>query len=213
MNEQLSLLESEDSASIGTLPGADTARTTGLSVRGADFSPCGTYRYCLWRRIGSGDWVNFLMLNPSTADALTDDPTVRRCIGYARAWRCGGIWITNLYAYRATRPRDLAKAGASAVGPGNDAQIARIAALAGLVVCAWGNHAADVDPGRAGAVLRILEHVGTAPQILGLTAAGQPQHPLFLPKDRPCRTWQASERLALLSRLSNVNTPRRIRHG
>ena len=79
-------------------------------IKSAEISPCGLYRYSLTRKWEA--WkgtVNFIMLNPSTADAQEDDPTIRRCIGFAKAWGYGGIVVTNLFAYRATNPKELKK--------------------------------------------------------------------------------------------------------
>src|SRR5581483_9586135 len=97
------------------------------------------YRYSLARFFGDGGVVNFIMLNPSTADAETDDPTIRRCLGFAKAWGYGTLVVTNLFAYRATDPAELAKAG-DPVGPDNDTRLWSEAQLSDLVVCAWGNH-------------------------------------------------------------------------
>lgn len=82
---------------------------------GADFSPCQRYRYKLWRKWGNGDLVNFLMLNPSTADAVQNDPTVERCERRARQLGFDGLIVTNLFAFRATDPRTL-KAAPDPIG-------------------------------------------------------------------------------------------------
>jgi hypothetical protein len=75
---------------------------------GAEFSDCGTYRYALWRTWNAlQPGVLFVGLNPSTADATTDDPTIRRCIGFAKRWGYGGITMANVFAYRATDPREM----------------------------------------------------------------------------------------------------------
>jgi hypothetical protein len=130
--------------------------------------------------------VNFVMLNPSTADAVQDDPPVRRCVAFARAWGYGGLVITNLYALRATDPGALWRA-ADPVGPDNEEYLRRHATRAALVVCAWGTHGRPVRGGmgrvrgRGPVVLRRLESWGVAPRALRLTAAGQPAHPLYLP--------------------------------
>ena len=144
-------------------------------MTGATFSADGRYRYRLWRRWDRArPVVAFVMLNPSTADATRDDPTIRRCISFARAWGFGGVEVVNLFAYRATDPRVLRRAR-DPVGPGNDRQIARACREAALVVAAWGaSHAGD----RAAHVLRRL----SAPRCFGTTRSGQPAHPLYLPR-------------------------------
>ena len=88
----------------------------GLTASGAVFSPCERYRYKLWRVWDPArplGCVMFLMLNPSTATDTEDDPTIRRCIGYARSWGYGGLYVGNLFAYRATDPADLRRADSS----------------------------------------------------------------------------------------------------
>lgn len=150
----------------------------------AHISSCGRYRYML-RRSWSGDpRAVFVMLNPSTADALQDDPTIRRCIGFAKAWGCGGLWVGNLYAYRATNPRDLWTVD-DPVGPDNDLWLASCAlGVAGPVVAAWGAHA---RPDRVDAVRR-LPGMGSL-EALGVTTAGAPRHPLYLPKAAQLAPW------------------------
>lgn len=148
-------------------------------AKGATLSACGLYRYQLWRRWDSAlPAVNWIMLNPSTADASEDDPTIRRCVGFAKAWGYGGIVVTNLFAFRATDPRDMKKA-ADPVGPENDDAIVATAAGAGLVVCAWGAH--GVHLGRSGEVLAMLFCGSVKTTALKLTSAGEPCHPLYLP--------------------------------
>src|SRR5262245_40859152 len=94
----------------------------------AVFSSCGTYRYVLRREIGPGDTTaTFIMLNPSTADAARDHPTIRRCIGFARRWGCGQLVCLNLFAFRATDPARL-KCAADPVGPRNEDWFRRILA-------------------------------------------------------------------------------------
>ena len=129
-----------------------------------------------------GPMVNFIMLNPSTADAIEDDPTIRRCIGFARSWGHGGIIVTNLYAWRATNPRrlrDKIKFGneREAIGHNNASFILQHAKESQLVVAAWGTHAGIRGKG----VLAELQARGIFPQALRLTAAGDPCHPLYLP--------------------------------
>jgi len=152
-------------------------------VRAAAFSRCGRYRYALWRRWGEGDEVLFVMLNPSTADAERDDPTIRRCIGLARAWGFSGVRVANLFAWRATDPRDLRRADAP-VGPANDRWLRRLQADAALTVAAWGVHGRW--QGRDRALLRRLGDL----QVLGLTREGLPRHPLYVRNDALPLPWR-----------------------
>lgn len=140
------------------------------------FDARGRYRYRLWRRWrASGPVVAFVMLNPSTADAERDDPTIRRCTGFARAWGFAAMTVVNLFALRATDPARLRRAR-DPVGPDNDRHIAAAAAGSDAVVLAWGNHGAL--GGRDRAVLDLL--AGSRPSCLGVTGSGQPRHPLYL---------------------------------
>lgn len=141
----------------------------------ATFSSCRKYRYDLWRRWKDGPYVMFIGLNPSTADETNDDPTVRRCIGYAQAWGYSALCMTNIFAWRNTDPAKM-KATAEPVGPENDAHLARLASAAGLVVAAWGTHGAHL--GRGEAVRKLIKNL----HCLKLTADGSPSHPLYLPK-------------------------------
>jgi len=141
--------------------------------------PDDCYRYILTRRWDEGSYVNFLMLNPSTADANVDDPTIRRCIGYARAWGYGSLVVTNLFAWRATDPKQL-KSIMDPVGPKNDRVILETARAAHMVIAAWGNH--GNLHGRDDAVRRLLAEAGIALHCLTVSpGSGQPAHPLYLP--------------------------------
>ena len=105
---------------------------------GALISSCGTYRYVLWRTWKvSREIVNFVMLNPSTADAETDDPTIRRCVAFAKRWGYGGIVVTNLYAYRASSPKALFFDG-HPIGLDNERHLKLAARAASRLVVAWG---------------------------------------------------------------------------
>ncbi|NCA72531.1 MAG: DUF1643 domain-containing protein [Sphingobacteriia bacterium] len=140
----------------------------------AVFSPCGRYRYVLWRHWGGpGGEAMIVGLNPSTADADRDDPTIRRCIAFARDWGYAGLCMTNLFAYRATKPADLLAAD-DPVGSDNDAWLREMAAHAAIVVAAWGVH--GTWRGREQAVRKMLPQLAC----LGLTRQGQPRHPLYL---------------------------------
>lgn len=118
------------------------------------------------------------MLNPSTADAERDDPTIRRCIGFARSWGFGGLLIANLWTLRATDPRELARADVPARNHRESAVALReLAERSALVVEAWGAH--HTAARRELAVRRLLE--GRAPRaVLGRTRDGSPAHPLYL---------------------------------
>lgn len=149
----------------------------------AEFSDCGLYRYRLERRLGFvySKVCTFLMLNPSTADAEEDDPTIRRCIAFAHTWRCGSLIVTNIFAYRATDPKVM-KAVDDPVGPDNDAAILRAANDAarsgGLLICAWGAHGRHRD--RDQAVMQLLERAPIEPMALDETMDGSPRHPLYI---------------------------------
>ena len=143
----------------------------------AVFSPDRVYRYALRRMWDSSSpIVLFVGLNPSTADESKDDPTIRRCVGFARRWGFGGIWMTNLFAYRATHPRELRRV-ADPVGPENDEWILRSQEECTLVVAAWGNGGRYRN--RVGAVLPLLKNS----HCLAVNQSGQPAHPLFLRGD------------------------------
>lgn len=152
----------------------------------AVFSSCGLYRFALTREWGQGGRVCFIMLNPSTADHLRNDPTIARCENRARDMGATGFRIVNLFAFRATYPREL-RAAPDPVGPGNDADIRRAARWADQVICAWGVHGGLHDRGRE--VRDLLHRQGIALLHLGLTKAGAPRHPLYLPRDRQVTPW------------------------
>jgi hypothetical protein len=154
-------------------------------LRTATISNCERFRYSLGRRWGSGFPLLFVMLNPSIADAEVDDATIRRCISFATAHSFAAIEVVNLFAFRATKPRDLALAG-WLPGPDNDYHIGVSVIAAGAVCVAWGAHAAHhrVDE-RVQHVLPLIRKLGHQPQCLRITRSGHPQHPLMLPSN--CR--------------------------
>jgi len=140
----------------------------------AEFSACGRYRYSLtriWDR--AGPTILFIGLNPSTADAEKNYPTICRCLGFARDWNYGGLIVCNLFAFRATDPRGL-RIVDDPVGRKNDAAIRRASETAERVVVAWGIHGRL--GGRADEVLASLRR----PYCLGVTLDGSPKHPLYL---------------------------------
>lgn len=150
----------------------------------AVISDCGKYRYVLTRQVGPGArTATFVMLNPSTADAAQDDPTIRRCSGFARQWDCGRLVVLNLFAFRATDPKDLKRAS-DPVGPDNEAWFRRQmqslpAETRGPVVCGWGVHGDHL--GQDQVALGWLDDLGITPVALGLTSYGFPKHPLYVP--------------------------------
>ena len=143
----------------------------------AIYSPCERYRYALTREWGHGGRVLFVMLNPSTATEAQNDPTVERCERRARALGYGAFRVCNIFAYRATDPRDM-RAAEDPVGPDNDAALAGGAAWADAVVCAWGTHGAHLARGPA--VEALLRATGRPLAHLGLTKDGHPRHPLYV---------------------------------
>jgi hypothetical protein len=157
-------------------------------LRSAVVSDCGAYRYELTRR-----WditlprVGWIMLNPSTADAEVDDPTIRRCIGFAKAWGYGGIVVRNMYALRATDPKAL-RTHPDPIGRFNSSYLRRCAAEP-VTVCAWGANADPVD--EQGTVGGLIVN-GVRLYHLGLTKNGSPRHPLYLKAGLRPTAWEVS---------------------
>lgn len=152
----------------------------------------GPYRYTLTREWDAkGPPVVFVMLNPSTADADVDDPTIRRCLAFARTWGCGSLTVVNLYALRSPSPEALWRAR-DPVGPRNDAALAETTRTAmtrgGVAVAAWGVHARE---DRVEHVLgRVLPADPANPLFcLGTTRSGAPRHPLFVPGETRLQVW------------------------
>lgn len=142
--------------------------------KGAIFNEDRRYRYVLWRIWDStGPLVLFIGLNPSTADEQKDDPTVRKCIGFARRWGCGGLILVNLFALQATKPVDL-RAAVDPVGPDNDRWIQIQLGIADLVVGAWGNHGDYM--GREERFLKEIQEL----YCLQINNTGHPTHPFYL---------------------------------
>lgn len=148
--------------------------------RSARFSPCRRFRYSLWRNWRgllpeTTGYVMFIGLNPSTANELNDDPTVRRCIAYAKTWGFEGLCMTNLFAYRATDPAEML-AQPDPIGEENDQALIDLAGAAGIVIAAWGAHGTHMR--RGDAVRQLIPNL----HYLRLTKDGHPGHPLYLPK-------------------------------
>ena len=149
-------------------------------IRAAEFSDCNLYRYTLTRIWDeTKPIINWIGLNPSTADAMLDDPTIRREMNFSRRWGYGGMIKTNLYAYRATDPRDMASAP-EPIGRDNDLYIESVARKSNVIVFAWGTHA--MARARAEYVAtKIL--VRRQAWCLGVTSEGFPRHPVRLRAD------------------------------
>jgi len=155
---------------------------------GAQLSPCGRYRWKLWRGWADAARACFVMLNPSTAGELADDPTIRKCVGFAKRWDLGGIVVVNLFAFRATDPRELVRARAAGIdihGPLNHVAIAEAARESERIVLDWGAGLPRGYASRPHAVIATINNA--APHVpvtcLGRTRDGQPRHPLMLAYD------------------------------
>ena len=154
-------------------------------LRSARISEDGRYRYALLRRwtLGGGA-VAFVMLNPSTADAELDDPTVRRCVGFAKAWGYGAVHVLNLFAYRATDPVVLTFAD-DPVGSENDVYLLRHAEAGVPMVAGWGAH--KMARTRAA---EVTSRLGIRWLALGTTKDGSPRHPLYVKSDVQPVEWR-----------------------
>lgn len=156
--------------------------------RDAFISVCGKFRYSLTREWGDGPRLLFVMLNPSTADALEDDPTIRRCIAFAKAEGFGSLEVVNLFAYRATDPADLRRAGYP-IGPDADWYINMAASQAEKVCLAYG--AAPWADERIQSVLPLLRQAGHDTYCLHITKSGYPGHPLYLASAKRLRPYDS----------------------
>ena len=149
-----------------------------LQLIGSDavFSECRKYRYALWRR-----WemehplILFIGLNPSTADETKNDPTIRRCINFAKDWGYGGVMIANLFAFRSTSP-EIMKQQKDPIGKENDLWIEKLADASQSVIAAWGNHGEFKN--RYKEVIKLIPNL----HCLKITKNGNPSHPLYLPQ-------------------------------
>mgnify|MGYP001231335547 CR=1 FL=1 len=143
------------------------------------FSECGLYRYRLTRTLhGDKNPLLIIGLNPSTADATHNDPTIRRCIGFAERWGHNALVVANLFSYRSTQPKGLKKARFP-VGPETDRILQEEAMKAGTILAAWGAHGGLFDRNRD--VLALLQDYPLF--CLGKTKAGHPRHPLYIRAD------------------------------
>jgi hypothetical protein len=153
---------------------------------GANFNNDRSRRYRLWRAWGGGSRVCFVMLNPSIADETILDPTIRRCIGFARAWSMSGLYVVNLFSIVSSCPKVLA-ANPESIDLENDLHIIRTARSSSLVVCAWGAFPAAQDRGQR--VTTLLHDEGVATHCLGKTKGGYPRHPLYLRANTKLEEW------------------------
>ena len=163
---------------------------TDTSFSTALYSDCERYRYALsrvWDQ--AGDRVLFVMLNPSKATEIDNDPTVERCERRARALGYGSFCVTNIFAWRETDPKAL-RVATNPVGPDNDDVLCQQAAKADCIIAAWGVHGDHL--GRGSKVEHALRGAGHDLYHLGLTKAGLPRHPLYVAYATQPEIWQAA---------------------
>lgn len=176
----------------------------------AYLSDCGTYRYELERDWAAPDAhdqsVVWIMLNPSTADATADDPTIRRCISFAKTWGVERLKVVNLFAYRATDPKELATAE-DPTGSLNFAVIEdaffNAADFGDIVVCAWGASAPIDTTEAAERIKATAEHFGVDMYCLGTTKNGSPRHPLYVKGDTELELLPAAGHIAPIEQPTN----------
>lgn len=156
-------------------------------ISSACYSPCEAYRYALTREWDEkGRKLLFIMLNPSTATEEKNDPTIERCERRAMTLGYGAFRACNLFAFRATDPRDLKKAKAP-IGPDNLGQVLEAARWADDILCAWGTHGAHMGMGEV--VATLLRSEGFTLHHLGFSKEGHPKHPLYLPYEARLQPW------------------------
>ena len=154
--------------------------------RDAEFSSCGSYRYSLFRIWDESlSAVLFNMLNPSSADGTKDDPSIRRCISYAKDWGFGSMFVGNLFALKSTKLTGLLES-TNPEGPENLKFLLKLSSHCKMIVCAWGN----------GTILKKLsanspKNLNRKLHCLKLSLDGIPCHPLYLPKDLKPIEWKA----------------------
>lgn len=158
-----------------------------VNTKGAYFSLCRKYRYKLWRVWEpSKPTCLFILLNPSTADEVENDPTVERCERRARQMGFGGLVVCNLFAFRATS-REVMKIQKDPIGPKNDSTIAEEAAKAGMVICGWGEDGQHLS--RSKAILTLLRSAKVPTHYLRLNKSGEPRHPLYISYKQQPQPW------------------------
>jgi hypothetical protein len=145
--------------------------------KGAIFSSCKKHRLQLWREWDSNlPKVLFIMLNPSTADDQQDDPTLRRCIDFAKQWGYGGLYVGNLYSLRAVDPKTLLKVSKFSHRD-NYKHLVNMVQQCQLVVYAWGNYPIIK---KLGIPLNVFNHLEQKLYCIALSKTGTPKHPLYL---------------------------------
>lgn len=153
-----------------------------VSKSGAKLSECRIYRYALWRHWdwqGQKNCVMFIGINPSTADETKDDTTITKCIGFAKRWGYGGLYMMNLYGYRSPYPHEMVRVD-DPVGPGNDVTFWNYGKVVGLVVAAWGSSVSARHKSRMqyqSRINQVLACVARPVYCLGRTQDGSPRHP------------------------------------
>lgn len=183
------------------MPKPKTIDSTIWIEASAEFSPCKQYRYRLVRSwCAEKPMLAIIGLNPSTADEKQLDPTLRKCVKYAKAWGFGKLTMLNIFAFRSTDPYVLAKKpwGFDLVGPDNDFHIADVASKAKMVLAAWGTHA--WVNGRERHALKLLTDRGITLHHLGRTKAGFPRHPLYVLDSMKPIEWDAQQ---IMNRINN----------
>lgn len=168
--------------------------------RSAAISDDGLYRYRLERQWSTVPGVTtFVMLNPSTADAEVDDPTIRRCMGFAKRWGHGRLVVVNLFAFRSSDPVELLEAD-DPIGPENRGHLSRAARETGLIIAAWGAPKSKLYALQYMQVLEARKALAGPPTVtqaegrsifcLGVTKRGHPRHPLYLSKGAGLRKFR-----------------------
>ena len=160
-------------------------------IRTANISEDRRYRYTLTRRWGTIEsGVTWIMLNPSTADAEVDDPTIRRCMAFTQHFGFEAMVVVNCFAYRATDPKELVEVGADvALGEYNGGYVREACEQSKLIIAAWG---ALKYPLREAAlsIAKVIKDAGHSMKCLGKTKDGSPRHPLYVRKDSPLIHWE-----------------------
>lgn len=163
------------------------------------FSPCRKYRYTLWREWDNGglftptqierqfQYLMVIGLNPSTADETKDDPTIRKCIGFARRWHFGALCMTNLFAWRDTKPETMKRVDDPA-GEAQQHHLLKCASEAGMVLAAWGKHGRHRNQDLT--VGQWLQSIGVQLKCLKTNNDGSPMHPLYVPYETAPVEWR-----------------------